>query len=300
MKLKLYQIILLLLFLIFFASGVYAVVKKLGWITFFAGLFSAKLATSFYQSIKSEKKDRERKNGEDEYLMDNTDRLKVIGFDADDTLWVNEPYYRESEDRFCELLQKFGDKEFILKKLLEIEVKNLGVYGYGTKAFMLSLIETALLVSENRIRPETIGEIIVLGKSQINRPNEILPGAEKVLKELSGKYRLILATKGDLLDQERKLSNSGLPGYFHHIEIMSDKKTENYRQLLKHLDILPSEFLMVGNSMKSDILPVLELGGNAIHIPFHTTWIFEDVIGTNLDESRFMEVESIEKILKIL
>jgi putative hydrolase of the HAD superfamily len=229
-----------------------------------------------------------------------TENLKVIGFDADDTLWVNEPYYRETEERFCQLLREYGTKELISKKLLQIEVKNLGIYGYGTKAFMLSLIETALSVSENKIQPEIIGEIIALGKLQICRRNEILPGAEKVLKELSGKYRLILATKGDLLDQERKLSNSGLLGYFHHIEIMSDKKIENYRQLLNHLDILPSEFLMVGNSMKSDILPVLELGGNAIHIPFHTTWIFEDVVGTNLDDSRFTEVELIEEILRIL
>jgi putative hydrolase of the HAD superfamily len=229
-----------------------------------------------------------------------TENLKVIGFDADDTLWVNEPYYRETELAFCRLLLNYQPEDVIMKKLFEVEMKNLRLYGYGTKAFMLSLIETALLVSENSIRPETIGEIIALGKSQINRLNEILPGAEKVLKELSGKYRLILATKGDLLDQERKLSNSGLLGYFHHIEIMSDKKTENYRQLLKHLDILPSEFLMVGNSMKSDIQPVLELGGNAIHIPFHTTWIFEDVVGTNLDNKRFMEVGSIEEILGIL
>jgi putative hydrolase of the HAD superfamily len=187
-----------------------------------------------------------------------------------------------------------------MKKLFEVEIKNLGLYGYGTKAFMLSLIETALLVSENRIRSETIGEIIALGKSQINRLNEIFPGAEKVLKELSGKYRLILASKGDLLDQERKLSNSGLLGYFHHIEIMSDKKAGNYKQLLSHLDIHPAEFLMVGNSMKSDILPVLELGANAIHIPFHTTWIFEDVVGANLDPGRFLEVSSIEELLEIL
>jgi putative hydrolase of the HAD superfamily len=225
--------------------------------------------------------------------------LKIVGFDADDTLWVNEPYYRETEDRFCELLREYGSKEFISKKLLRVEVENLGIYGFGTKAFMLSLIETALDVSFNKVSSEIIEEIILLGKSQITRLNEILPDVEKVLKILSGKYRLIVATKGDLLDQERKLKNSGLLGYFHHIEIMSDKKTGNYRQLLSHLDISPSEFLMVGNSIKSDILPVLEMGGNAIHIPFHTTWIFEEVLKTDLENDRFAEVGSIVDILQI-
>ncbi|NQU88666.1 MAG: HAD family hydrolase [Mariniphaga sp.] len=227
-------------------------------------------------------------------------KIKVIGFDADDTLWVNEPYYRETEDSFYELINEYGDKESIIQKLLEVEVSNIELYGFGTKAFMLSLIETALFVSDYRISQQKIGEIIKLGQVQIERVNEILPDVEKVLSELSKKYRLIIASKGDLLDQERKLKNSGLLQYFHHIEIMSDKKMENYKQLLAHLDIQHHEFLMIGNSMKSDIIPIIELGGSAIHIPFHTTWIYEEIKFGNLPHSRFKKVKSISDILEIL
>ncbi|MBN1821052.1 MAG: HAD family hydrolase [Prolixibacteraceae bacterium] len=227
-------------------------------------------------------------------------KIRVIGFDADDTLWINEPYYRETEKKFCELFCDFASENLINNKLLEIEIQNIELYGFGTKAFMLSLIETALEITGNKITQKQIGEIIRLGKEQIQRKNEIFPDTETVLKELSGKYRLIVATKGDLLDQERKLKNSGLLKYFHHIEIMSNKNTENYNQLLQHLDIQPVEFLMIGNSIKSDILPVLELGANAIHIPFHTTWVYEDVVEDKIPDSNYIMVGSIREVLKIL
>lgn len=229
-----------------------------------------------------------------------TNKIKVIGFDADDTLWVNEPYYRDTENDFSKIMEKFGNKEFILKKLLDIEVANIPLYGFGTKAFMLSMVETALIVSNNNIDQTQIGEIIKLGKAQIKRENKIFPDVEKVLNELSCKYRLVVATKGDLLDQERKLKNSGLLKYFHHIEIMSDKKVENYRQLLNRLDVCPSEFLMVGNSLKSDIIPVIELKSQAIHIPFHTTWVYEEASQYKIPESKYIKVGSIREILQII
>lgn len=229
-----------------------------------------------------------------------TENLKVIGFDADDTLWVNEPYYRETELAFCNLLNEFQPAETVMKKLLDIEMANLELYGYGTKAFMLSLIETAIAVSDGKVSTATLSEIIAMGKQQIARKNEILPGVGEVLRTLSGKYRLVVATKGDLLDQERKLENSGLLSYFHHIEIMSDKTEEHYRRLLHHLDIRPEEFLMVGNSLKSDILPVVNIGAHAVYVPFHTTWVYEQNHGGDLKETDYIEIKELKDILQII
>lgn len=210
--------------------------------------------------------------------MIDKNQIKVIAFDADDTLWVNEPYYLETEIAFCELLKDHGEPAQISKELLNTEIRNLPMYGYGTKGFMLSLVETALNVSGGTVSADTIAEIIQLGKTQFRRPVELLPGVEITLKTLSeAGHTLILATKGDLYDQERKLAESNLEPYFHHIEIMSHKTPEYYERLLAHLDIESKAFLMVGNSLKSDILPVLEVGGSAIHIPYHTTWALEQV-----------------------
>ena len=226
--------------------------------------------------------------------------IEIIAFDADDTLWENENFFRDAEKQFCHILKEFGPDGKVMARLFQVEVQNMEIYGYGIKAFILSLIETALLVSGNKIDQQKIGEIIKLGKEQIARENELFPEVENVLKILSQKYRLIVATKGDLLDQERKLKKSGLLQYFHHIEIMSDKKVENYRQMLNRLEILPQEFVMVGNSLKSDILPIIELGANAIHIPFHTTWIYEEVSETIHIEKKFQVLEKLTNILNIL
>lgn len=224
------------------------------------------------------------------------DKIKVIGFDADDTLWVNEPYYRETEEKFCQLLLDYGSSHDIHKRLYDVEMANMELYGYGTKAFMLSLIETAILVSKGNINVATISQILDMGKEQIALKNTLLPGVQQVLEKLFPHYRLIVATKGDLLDQERKLKNSCISGYFHHIEIMSDKQVDNYKRLLAHLDIDASEFLMVGNSIKSDILPVIKLGGYAIHVPFHITWEHEKVADHEIPEGRFITVGSISEI----
>jgi putative hydrolase of the HAD superfamily len=180
-------------------------------------------------------------------------------------------------------------------------MQNLELYGFGTKAFMLSLIETALKVSDHKVSPAIIQEIIQLGKAQLNKPIQMLEGVRTVLEELSRlEYTLIVATKGDLLDQERKLRKSSLEAYFHHIEIMSDKKESDYLKLLKHLEIRPEDFLMIGNSMKSDIYPVLNIGGYAIHIPFHITWQHEEVADIEMDHEHFQTVENISLVPGLL
>ena len=227
--------------------------------------------------------------------------FKVIGFDADDTLWVNEPYYRETEDKFCDLLSAFQSPEKISRELFKTEMQNLELYGFGAKAFMLSMIETALNISDHKVAPEIIQEIILLGKAQLNKPIVLLEGVQPVLEELYRlNYTLIVATKGDLLDQERKLRNSKLEAYFHHIEIMSDKKESDYLKLLKHLEIQPEEFLMIGNSIKSDIFPVLNIGGYAIHIPYHITWLHEEVISSEINHENFKEVDNILLLPELL
>ncbi len=202
--------------------------------------------------------------------------FKVIAFDADDTLWVNETFFRDTEEKFCELLSDFSTSDETMKELFATEMQNLEDYGYGTKGFVLSMIETALKITGNKVPQSTLNKIIDLGKTQINQAVELLDGVVEILEYLKNKgYKLIVATKGDLLDQERKLNKSKLEIYFHHVEVMSNKKTADYQKLIHHLEILPEDFLMIGNSYKSDIEPVLELGAYGIHIPFHITWIHE-------------------------
>lgn len=203
--------------------------------------------------------------------------LKVIAFDADDTLFINEPYFDETEKKFCGLMEDYLSHQGISQELFKIEIDNLKIYGYGIKAYILSMIEAAMKISNNTIPVEVIEKIIDYGKELLDKPIILLEGVEETLETLYGKYKLVVATKGDLLDQRRKLHNSGLGRYFHHIEVMSDKQEKDYSDLLKRLEIKPNEFLMIGNSLKSDVLPVLNIGGYAVHIPFHTTWAHEKI-----------------------
>lgn len=226
--------------------------------------------------------------------------IKVIGFDADDTLWVNETYFRNAELEFAKLLAQYETANKIDQELFKKEIQNLPLYGYGVKGFVLSMVEMALELSNYQVAPKTIESILEIGKEMINKPVELLEGVEEVLKVLSKKYRLILATKGDLLDQERKLEKSGLLDYFHHIEVLSDKKEENYSRLLSHLDIKPSEFLMVGNSLKSDILPLVNIKANAIHVPFHTTWLHEQVSEQETNGKAYKTLNKLTDILSLL
>ena len=225
--------------------------------------------------------------------------FKVIAFDADDTLWVNEPYFREAEDQFSALLEDYLPHHSATRELYKTELQNIPLYGYGVKGFMLSMVETALRVSDNTVPHHVIEKAIQFGKDLLAKPVELLEGVPETLSQLKGKYRLVMATKGDLLDQERKLKKSGLEAHFHHIEIMSDKQEADYKKLIKHLDILPSEFLMLGNSLKSDVLPVLAIGGHAIHIPYHTTWAHEHV-EHKVEHDNFKQVTQINEVLSFL
>ncbi len=225
--------------------------------------------------------------------------IEVIAFDADDTLWINEPKFRETEEKFCQLLKDHLPAETVSAELYKTETANMALYGYGAKAFVLSMIETLLRITDHRTGAELVQKVIAMGKELLQQPVEVLDGVKEVLIQLNGNYRLVVATKGDLLDQERKLLHSGLEEHFHHIEIMSDKQTDNYRKLLKNIGCQPEHFLMVGNSLKSDVLPVLELGGYAVHIPFHVTWAFEEVENT-IDSPRFLEAKHISELLTML
>lgn len=225
--------------------------------------------------------------------------IKVLAFDADDTLWENEPYFREVEDRFAELMENYLPRHTTLRELLNTEVQNIALYGYGIKAFILSMIETALRISDKTIPISAIEKIIALGREMLNKPIVLIPDVETVLKHAQGKFKLVLATKGDLLDQERKLKNSGLEKYFHHIEIMSEKKEADYAKLIRHLDIQPNEFAMVGNSLKSDVLPVLALGGMGIHVPFHTTWAHEH-IEAEIKHEKFFQLSELKELIAFI
>jgi len=208
----------------------------------------------------------------------NKPKIHVVAFDADDTLWVNETFFREAELKFAEILRDYGTSDEIINKLFETEINNIKLYGFGIKGFSLSLIETALKISKYQISPQQIEAILEIGKAMIHKPVELLPGVKENLQQLSREgYKMVLATKGDLVDQERKLKKSKLLQCFHHIDVMSDKKESDYKNLLKHLNIDAENFIMIGNSIKSDIMPVVQMGGFAVHIPFHTTWKHEIV-----------------------
>jgi len=226
-------------------------------------------------------------------------KIKTIAFDADDTLWVNEPYFREAEEQFCALLTDHLPAEAVTKILFGIEMKNLALYGYGIKGFMLCMVETITQVCNGQADWQLIKQALELGHDMLQKPVELLDGVEATLQQLQAKYRLVVATKGDLLDQERKLKKSGLQNYFHHIEIMSNKKVSDYAKLLKHLDCPPDQFLMLGNSVQSDILPVLELEGFAGHIPYHTTWAHEQHEHTPA-HPRFIALTTINEIINHL
>ena len=225
--------------------------------------------------------------------------IKVIAFDADDTLWDNENYFQEVENKFFELMEEYLPQHSVARELLRIEIQNLPLYGYGIKAFMLSMIETAMAISNKTINVSVIEKIIAYGRELLDKPIQKLDGVDEVLDNLKGRYRLVVATKGDLLDQERKLKRSGIEHYFHHTEIMSEKGENDFLKLIKHLDIPPQNFLMIGNSLKSDILPVLKIGGHGIHIPYHVTWGHER-IEYEVKHENFKQFQCIRDILTVL
>ncbi len=202
---------------------------------------------------------------------------RTLAFDADDTLWHNEGHYAETQESFRALLRPFHDDAWIDARLHDTEMRNLQHYGYGIKGFTLSMIETALELTEDRLDGAGIRRVVELGKAMLDKPVAPLPGVTEVVQELAGEFDLMVITKGDLFDQETKLVKSGLGLHFSKVEIVSEKDESTYAAILERQGIPASRFTMVGNSVKSDILPVLALGGRAIHIPYHLTWTHEVV-----------------------
>jgi len=223
--------------------------------------------------------------------------ITTIAFDADDTLWANQPNYDEIEQKFTALLSRYLPSEAISRRLYDAERRNMHIFGYGAKAFMLSMIETAIELTDGRVSGQEIQQIIGMGKEMLSRPIQLLDGVPHVLNSLEEDYTLMVLTKGDLLDQESKIARSGLSRYFHQVEIVSEKKPQTYRKILDRHHLRPDEFVMIGNSLRSDILPVLEIGACAIHIPAETTWAHEQVSEAEVVDKHFMKLDNISQVL---
>ncbi|MEX0406420.1 HAD family hydrolase [Aquibium sp. LZ166] len=209
--------------------------------------------------------------------MSGARRLTTIGFDADDTLWQNEQFFRMTERRFAELLADYADPDHLSERLLEAERRNLGVYGFGIKGFTLSMIETAIQVTEGRVPADVIEKILGAGREMLSHPVETLPHAREALEKIAESHRILLITKGDLFDQERKLAQSGLGDLFDGVEIVSDKKRQTYERIFAAHGDGPQRAMMVGNSLKSDVVPAIEAGGWGVHVPHELTWVLEHV-----------------------
>jgi putative hydrolase of the HAD superfamily len=222
--------------------------------------------------------------------------ITVVGLDGDDTLWHNETRFKLTQAELKELLQRHVPLADVESHLAEMETRNLGLYGYGVKAFTLSMIETAIQLTDSRIPAADIEVILGWGKRMLMEPTEVLPGVEEALRELSLRYDLLLITKGDLFDQESKLARSGLAGMFLGVEILSEKNVDSYRAVLKRRGIKPQEFVMVGNSLRSDVLPVLELGARAVHIPYDVTWHHEHVPEESLPRQGWQRLGGIRDV----
>lgn len=202
--------------------------------------------------------------------------VTTIGFDADDTLWHNERFYVLSQERFADILSDFTERDHLDDRLLEAEKRNLARYGYGIKGFMLSMVETAIEVTEARVPASVIRQILEIGQEMLDHPIELLPHARAAVEDMATTHhRIVLITKGDLLDQERKLAQSGLGDFFDGVEIVSEKDASVYARIFTEYGDGAERAMMVGNSMKSDILPALAAGAWAVHVPFHLAWALE-------------------------
>ena len=222
--------------------------------------------------------------------------IQVIGLDADDTLWHMETLFHLTHEKFEELLADYHSREWIEKKLFETEMRNLQYFGYGIKGFTLSMIETAIELTEGRITGSEIRKIIDFAREMVKAPVELVDHAADTVKALAASYPLMLITKGDLFDQESKIARSGLSEYFKYIEILSRKSPGAYQAVLAKHGIEPQHFLMVGNSLKSDILPILEIGGHAVFIPYPLTWEHEKVSKKDLREKKYIKLEHIGQL----
>jgi len=226
--------------------------------------------------------------------------IEMIAFDADDTLWHAEVIFREAEEKFCEILLPWHDREMIKRTLFEIETRNISRYGFGAKSYTFSMIETALALSEREINGKAIEEIMNIGRGMLDAEFELLPGVKETLDTLLGNYPLMVITKGDLLEQTSKIYRSGLADYFDFIEVLSNKSTQSYRDIFNKLELDPKTFVMVGNSLPSDIQPILSLGGIGVHIPADTTWAHELMDDFDHSQENFYELEYIGQFPELL
>jgi putative hydrolase of the HAD superfamily len=226
--------------------------------------------------------------------------IEWIAFDADDTLWKNEENYLKGREKFLDILTKYGVKERDLDQIEYLEVENIQYYGYGVMSFVLSLIEMAIEITGEKIHPVDIRRILDLGKEMLSVEIDVFDGVLEVLDYLIPKYHLMLITKGDLFHQQRKLDTSGLQDYFQTFEVVSNKTSEAYGEILERHQINPTNFLMIGNSLRSDVIPVLNLGGWAIHLTGHLTWSHEDDPLEGIPQERYLEAKRITDILAAL
>ena len=227
-------------------------------------------------------------------------RELVIGFDADDTLWHNEVIFEKTHERYRALLSQYHDAATVDRTLFATEMRNLELYGYGIKGFTLSAIETAIHLTSGKIRADEIQQLIDLGRDMLAHPVELLEGVAETLGALSARHRLLLITKGDLRDQERKLAKSGLAAHFRQVEIVSEKDEGTYAAIFRRHGIAAADFLMVGNSLKSDIVPVLALGGAGAYVPYHITWAAERVEDMPRDDGRFFRLRTLRELEEIV
>ena len=226
--------------------------------------------------------------------------IRVLAFDGDDTLWHNESRFHLTQIELRDLVRRHVPDADVDNHLFEVEMRNLGLYGYGVKAFTLSMLETAIELTDGQIPAADLQVILGWGKRMLTQPTELLEGVQETLIDVSGRYSLLLITKGDLFDQESKLARSGLSDLFSGVEILSDKTVNSYGSLLKRRDIKADEFVMVGNSLRSDIAPVVALGARAVHIPYHVTWNHEHMPDESLPPSGWHRLGAIGELAALL
>ena len=228
--------------------------------------------------------------------------IRWVGFDGDDTLWKSEDYYRAAELEFERIIGQYIDltDARCLQHLLEVERRNLHVFGYGAKGMTLSMIETAVQITKERIGAHDIGRIIEIGRATLEHPVELIDGIREAVEVIASRYEIVLITKGDLFHQESKIKRCGLADLFHRIEIVSEKDQPTYQRVLRELDVGASHFVMVGNSLRSDIEPIVALGGWGIHLPYHITWAHEAEHGLADGDARMMCAESADQLPRLL
>ena len=232
--------------------------------------------------------------------MSGNDSIELVALDADDTLWHNEPLYTSARERFCALLSRYQPDGIPDERLHQVEMRNLQHFGYGVKGFVLSMIETAIELTNERLEIADVRTIIGLGQEMLAAPVTLLDGVREAVEELAACFRVILVTKGDLLHQETKLAGSGLGDHFTGIEIVSEKNVEVYRRVMRRYGVRPAQFVMVGNSLRSDILPVLQAGAHAVYIPYEGTWIHEHVAAEHLRDAAYHEIAQIRELPALL